>query len=168
MEKFHRSPVEIGSFSHGLRRVSYMSCQFSRRISEPSTLWSCGNPGNFHFETEVIFASQKGRAGECIWNLGSHGGVVWEGICAGFFEASLFFGGGRSKRGAKKTTWVVYATHWNFEESRWCFEMCLIFSPRSLGMMIQFDEHFFQLGGSRPPNSNWWMQPKTGGEGFVT
>ena len=93
MEKFHRSPVEIGSFSHGLRRVSYMSCQFSRRISEPSTLWSCGNPGNFHFETEVIFASQKGRAGECIWNLGSHGGVVWEGIRAGFFEASLFWGG---------------------------------------------------------------------------
>ena len=46
----------------------------------------------------------------------------------------------------KKTTWMVYATHWNFEESRWCFEMCLIFSPRSLGMMIQFDEHFFSTG----------------------
>ena len=69
MEKIQRSPVEVGSFSHYLRRVSYMSGG-ERRISEPSTLWSCRNLGNVQFETEVIFASQKGRAGECIWNLG--------------------------------------------------------------------------------------------------
>ena len=42
------------------------------------------------------------------------------------------------------------------------------FHPDPWGWWSNLTSIFFQLGGSRPPNSNWWMQPKTGGEGFVT
>ena len=30
--------------------------------------------------------------------------------------------------------------------SRWWFQTCFNFHPETLGMMIQFDEHIFQMG----------------------